>query len=412
MHLTSNFWSMKDYNKYWEKEAKKRRKSWEDKLARKINSHMEAEEIREDVYKTFDKTQGFSYYKYEVAHFTQKNPLVEWKGGVIHFSESGLREALLQQGANLDEFKYEVSHSSVKDALFPNVEIINISYGKAIMAIKRFSTEGVPFGFYTIVPTTQLASKYPWHMEETRFYTLDIATLLMEMDGEMNLREEELMYYLKGMKLLAINGLTIDELEYQLWEDEEIPTKVQTYLMKKKKQLDFFPAIEDMEEFALRPWMKAVKNALDAISHADRNNKSLIFSVWEKNKWGSIVKSPQEYVESVLRPYLDSHGLQEAKAYADGKINLVIEYKNCRILLKDHWLNNQTPYQCHLYPIADDEEFFDSSSNFHEPYDIKFSMLTLSAIAWYIKQAPEYVEYITRFKKLVQQAYNEVVAKL
>lgn len=49
MHLTSNFWSMKDFNKYWEKEAKKRRKSWEGKLARKINSHMEAEEIREDV---------------------------------------------------------------------------------------------------------------------------------------------------------------------------------------------------------------------------------------------------------------------------------------------------------------------------------------------------------------------------
>ena len=40
-----------------------------------------------------------------------------------------------------------------------------------------------------------------------------------------------------------------------------------------------------------------------------------------------------------------------------------------------------------------------------QDYNIKFSMLSLSAIAWYIKQAPEHKDRILRYKEQVLAAY-------
>jgi hypothetical protein len=50
---------MKDFKKYWDKKAQKRRKSWEGKLARKLGNHSEIEEIREDVFKPFNRIPNF-----------------------------------------------------------------------------------------------------------------------------------------------------------------------------------------------------------------------------------------------------------------------------------------------------------------------------------------------------------------
>ena len=401
---------MENFKKYWDKIAQKQRKTWESKLVRKVEKHLSAETVREDVFKPFSITPGFSYEKYKIAHFTKKNPLVEWQQGAMHFSESGLREALQQRGVNLKEFKYECSYTSSNDALFPDVEEISITYGKAIMKIKRSFTEGVAFGYYEIVPTTQLANTLPWKMEETGFYILDIATLLMEMDAELSLREEELSYYLKGMKLTSIEGVIIDKLEYKLWDEKEISAKVQTYL----KRYPYWDK-DDMMKAAIRPWMDAVKKAMDAITEADKDNADLIFSVWGKSQFtGEYIKSQQElekYIENVMRPYLRSQGLQEAKVdfYGESRSLIAIEYKGCPILLKDHIWDPQTYFQCHLYPIADDKELYQSSSDYKEPYDIRFNLLSLSAIAWYIKQAPEHKGRILKYKEQVLNAFNEVI---
>lgn len=394
---------MKDFKNYWDKIAQKRRKTWKSKLDRKIEKHLDAKRVREDVFIAFKDTIGFSYESYKTAHFTQKNPFVEWEQGVMRFSESGLKKALQQQGANLKEFKMESSRATDNGTLLPDVEIITINYGKAVMTIKRFSAQGIPFGCYEIVPTTQLATGLPWKMEETGFYTLDIATLLMEMDAELNLRDEELSYYLKGMRLTTMEGVTADKLEYKLWTEEEIPVKVRSYL----KRYSYWDE-ESIMKTAIRPWMDAVRKAMEAITEADKNKEDLIFSIWEKNpRTWYYVKSEQEmeeeYFEKVFCQYLYNQGLQDAKVgfYNGNTYIIAIEYKGCPILLQDHRLHPQAPCQCHLYPI-----FYNMTvKSDRQDYNIKFSMLSLSAIAWYIKQAPEHKDRILRYKEQVLAAY-------
>jgi hypothetical protein len=45
----------KDFKKSWDKKAKKRRKSWESKLQRRIANHSDIESIRKDVFKPFNE---------------------------------------------------------------------------------------------------------------------------------------------------------------------------------------------------------------------------------------------------------------------------------------------------------------------------------------------------------------------
>ena len=45
----------KDFKKFWDKKAQRRRKSWEGKLQRRIANHSDIESIRKDVFKPFNE---------------------------------------------------------------------------------------------------------------------------------------------------------------------------------------------------------------------------------------------------------------------------------------------------------------------------------------------------------------------
>ena len=135
---------MKDFKKYWDKKAQKRRKSWEGKLARKLGSHSEIEEIREDVFKPFNRIPNFDdFWELAESHYTTKNPLAEWRGGKFCFSEVGLRDALLQYGGNLNEFTATREHSVCERRHFTDLDTFTFTYGAATMIIKRFSTNAL-----------------------------------------------------------------------------------------------------------------------------------------------------------------------------------------------------------------------------------------------------------------------------
>ena len=72
-----------------------------------------------------------------------------------------------------------------------DVETVHLSYRQITMTIKRYSTEGMPFGYYELNPCEQL-TKSAMLMQETDFYILNVATLLMEAAAEWELRQEEL----------------------------------------------------------------------------------------------------------------------------------------------------------------------------------------------------------------------------
>ena len=68
------------------------------------------------------------------------------------------------------------------------METVYLTYRQVTMTIKRYSMEGVPFGYYELNPCCQL-TKVAMLMQETDFNTLNVATLLMERDADWELRQ-------------------------------------------------------------------------------------------------------------------------------------------------------------------------------------------------------------------------------
>lgn len=49
---------MEDFEKYWNKKAKKCRRSWVDKLVRRLDNHTGIDDIQKDVFKPFNHKQN------------------------------------------------------------------------------------------------------------------------------------------------------------------------------------------------------------------------------------------------------------------------------------------------------------------------------------------------------------------
>ena len=222
------------FNEYWKEKAAKRRKSWASKAKRFADQHTQLENIRKEVYLPLDYGVNFSFDDYKTVHFIKQNPIVCWQDMNFCFSEDGLRAALEDESADMSRFKMEVNRQSLKGKEAPqpkndweaysykpnkvfdydkmyldwlkrmyeictDVETVHLSYRQITMTIKRYSTEGMPFGYYELNPCEQL-TKSAMLLQETDFYTLNVATLLMEAAAEWELRQEELNYYAKKLK--------------------------------------------------------------------------------------------------------------------------------------------------------------------------------------------------------------------
>ena len=399
---------MKDFKKYWDKKAQKRRKSWESKLARRKEQHIEIDEIRKQVFLPLNQVPAFdNYNSYREAHYTEKNPLAEWKQGSFSFSEKGLRDALVERGCDLGNYKVKKEHTAVEDGYrhATDLDTLTITFGQVVMIIKRYSTKGVPFGFYEIIPCTRLVDNYgTMRMEETGFYMLDIATFLMEMDAECALRDEEFLYYTKELKLASLEGLTANDITFKLWDDAKIPEKVKS-LVDRYDYRD----VDSVLKSALKPWVTAVKEFMENITMADKDQENMVFSAFARNRWGRFDISPEDYVKEVLRPYLDAQGLQDAIVSVRETVLITIEYQGCQLLLKAASPYAQSQYQCYFYPYAEEtDSFFHSHYGVQDIYNISFSMLTLSAIARYVKLMPKYKDTIDGLKAKVTEAFKSI----
>lgn len=228
------------FNEYWKEKAAKRRKSWVSKAKRFADQHTQLENIRKEVYLPLDYGVNFSFEDYKLIHFIKQNPIACWQDMFFCFSEDGLRTALEAErhssGMDVDmsSFMMEVNRLSIKGKEVPqpknrwetysympnkvfdyekiyfewlkrmyeictDVETVHLYDGQITMTIKRYSTEGMPFGYYELNPCEQL-TKSAMLLQETDFYTLNVATLLMEAAAEWELRQEELNYYAKKLK--------------------------------------------------------------------------------------------------------------------------------------------------------------------------------------------------------------------
>ena len=163
--------------------------------------------------------------------------------------------------------------------------------------------------------------------------------------------------------------------------------------------------VETVIKSALKPWMSAVKEFMEKITHADKDREGLIFRAFERSVWtGNFVNTPEGYINTVFRPYLDSQGLQDAIIRANGSSTITLEYQGCRLMLKAGSPYAKSPYHCHFYPFAEENDLFSSYIDFA----ITFELLTLSAIARYMKLMPKYKDIVYGMKEKVCRAFDEI----
>ena len=321
---------MTTFNEYWKEKAQKRRKSWAAKARRFAEQHTQLEDIRKEVYLPLDYGINFDFEDYKLFHFIKSNPLVCWQNMNFRFSEEGLRAALEAEGADMNSFRMSVSQQPIKglevpqleNVMKPNkvydydkkicswlqrmyeictdVETVRLSYRQITMIIKRYSTEGMPFGYYELNPCEQL-TKSAMLMQETDFYILNVATLLMEAAAEWELRQEELNYYAKKLKIRTMEAATTDSIEFELWDDKKLQKKVLEYI---KKDYTLYRIIDQVH----RPWKSAIKKYIDAATERTVNEQVETFEHFEYHDSRS-----ESFVESVFIPYLKEAGLQDVE---------------------------------------------------------------------------------------------------
>jgi hypothetical protein len=189
------------------------------------------------------------------------------------------------------------------------------------MTIKRYSTEEIPFGYYELNPCEQL-TKSAMLMQETDFYILNVATLLMEAAAEWELRQEELNYYAKKLKIRTMEAATTDSIEFELWDDKKLEKKVAEYVSKD------YP-VEKMLELVLRPWKQAITKYFRDITEQELHNPTEKFDE-------SDLEDPN-FRNNVLQPYFNKHGLQEVKVWKtnERRSDIRIEYQGYQLKYTD-----------------------------------------------------------------------------
>ena len=365
------------FNDYWKEKSAKSKKSWAAKAKRFAQKHMQLEAIRsESVYEMKRKDEVRSLLD---EHRIVQNPIARWDSNMhFSFSEQGLSEAMQAEGADVSSLTmtisrknivgqqpHEITYGDVLDVAgnrrdlyekFTDLETCTINYREVTMIIYRYTYLQQPFAMYELVPCKQLSIS-DLRLEETGFSTLNIATLLMEMAAERELRQEEFNYYAKKLKLRTMEAATIDSIEFELWDEKKLQKKISEYITKDYN-------IDKIIEQVSRPWKSAVKKYFDAALERSLRNQ-----VETLEKFSVRHSCSDKFVEENLRPYLESVGLQEVELVVLGKTDVILKYQGANSRLLAHF----------------NKFFFYPNSCYDECFLVLTENTPLSAIADYLK---------------------------
>lgn len=263
---------------YCKQKRNKQRTKWDTRTKRYAKDRTPLDKVRNEVYEEIRYN-----HKDCLMHLVKHNPIVQWREREFSFSENALRDAMAAEGADLTLFEMKVKRQRRKEgekidlnkhynhcySYYRNdswinefakqctdVETVKLTYGQATMVIKRYSIQGVPFCYYTLNPCEQLVGE-SMILNETDFSMLNIGTLLMEMAAEMEMRQEELAYYSKKLRLRLMASTVMDDvIHFTLWDDTTLSQKIDEYISNGYNT-------EKIINLALRPWKSAINKYFD-----------------------------------------------------------------------------------------------------------------------------------------------------
>lgn len=318
---------------YCKEKRNKQRTKWDTRTKRYAKDRTPLDEIRNEVY------QKIQYNHRDcLMHLVKHNPIVQWREREFSFSENALRDAMAAEGADLTLFEMKVKRQRRKEgekidlnkhynhcySYYRNdswinefakqctdVETVKLTYGQATMVIKRYSIQGVPFCYYTLNPCEQLVGK-SMILNETDFSMLNIGTLLMEMAAEMEMRQEELAYYSKKLRLRLMASTVMDDvINFTLWDNTTLSQKIDEYISNGYNT-------EKIINLALRPWKSAINKYFDLALLRMANESCLRFQ-----------KLSQDNPAKEIEKYLKEANLELCDVNLTGDTHsIIISYQN------------------------------------------------------------------------------------
>lgn len=318
---------------YCKQKRNKQRTKWDTRTKRYAKDRTPLDEIRNEVY------QKIQYNHRDcLMHLVKHNPIVQWREREFSFSENALRDAMAAEGADLTLFEMKVKRQRRKEGekidlskrcnyrysnytdeswidefakQCTDVETVKLTYGQATMVIKRYSIQGVPFCYYTLNPCEQLVGE-SMIMNETDFSMLNIGTLLMEMAAEMEMRQEELAYHSKKLRLRLMASTVMDDvINFTLWDNTTLSQKIDEYISNGYNT-------EKIINLALRPWKSAINKYFDLALLRMANESCLRFQ-----------KLSQDNPAKEIEKYLKEANLELCDVNLSGDTHsIIISYQN------------------------------------------------------------------------------------
>ena len=318
---------------YCKQKRNKQRTKWDTRTKRYAKDRTPLDKIRNEVYEEIRYN-----HKDCLMHLVKHNPIVQWREREFAFSENALRDAMAVEGADLTLFEMKVKRQRRKEgekidlnkhynhcySYYRNdswinefakqctdVETVKLTYGQATMVIKRYSIQGVPFCYYTLNPCEQLVGE-SMILNETDFSMLNIGTLLMEMAAEMEMRQEELAYHSKKLRLRLMASTVMDDvINFTLWDNTTLSQKIDEYISNGYNT-------EKIINLALRPWKSAINKYFDLALLRMANESCLRFQ-----------KLSQDNPAKEIENYLKEANLELCDVNLSGDTHsIIISYQN------------------------------------------------------------------------------------
>lgn len=253
-------------------DAQKRRDAFGERYNAYIGRGYDLDEIKREVNKRLE-CKYLRFYLGESYKFkNEPNPIVSFSDGKLQFTEQGLRAALKKKGTDPELLKMDTVEIPFEDDVYYGSlyfkrkdvmkQVCTITYDCIQMEIKRTYIKGSPFSHYTIIPAKEMwvncnviFESDLFNLTEQEFYFLDLATLLMDLALEYRLRQEEIAYHAKQMRIHTMETALLDEEQIPLdpIDDATIESIIAECGNKGIDSGNTFKAI-------VQPWMDAISN--------------------------------------------------------------------------------------------------------------------------------------------------------
>ena len=253
-------------------DAQKRRDAFGERYNAYIGRGYDLDEIKREVNKRLE-CKYLRFYLGESYKFkNEPNPIVSFSDGKLQFTEQGLRAALKKKGTDPELLKMDTVEIPFEDDVYYGSlyfkrkdvmkQVCTITYDCIQMEIKRTYVKGSPFSHYTIIPAKEMwvncnviFESDLFNLTEQEFYFLDLATLLMDLALEYRLRQEEIAYHAKQMRIHTMETALLDEEQIPLdpIDDATIESIIAECGNKGIDSGNTFKAI-------VQPWMDAISN--------------------------------------------------------------------------------------------------------------------------------------------------------